>query len=116
MNEYQKQWWDKNRYRLKQYRKTADLKKKYGITLEKYNEMLVEQSAVCYICRQPETQLDHRTKLPYSLSVDHCHKTGDVRRLLCNRCNRTLGMVDDNSDLLEKMIMYINEFKLKERK
>lgn len=112
MTEYQKQWLLKNKDRLKVYRKAADLKKKYGISLQKYNEMLVEQKGVCYICKNPETQLDHRTSLPYNLSVDHCHSSGNVRRLLCNRCNRTLGMVDDNIDLLEKMIMYVNEFKV----
>lgn len=110
MTEYQRQWWVKNQHRLKQYRKAADLKKKYGISLEEYNNKLVEQQGTCAICKQPETQLDHRTGMPYNLAVDHCHKTGKVRQLLCSRCNRTLGMVNDDTELLSKMISYIQAF------
>ncbi len=106
--EYHKLWFTKNKDRLKKYRKAADLKKNYGISLEKYNEMLVAQGALCFICKQPETQVHPKSGLPYQLSVDHCHTTNKIRSLLCNNCNRTLGMVNDNVELLQKMIDYVN--------
>lgn len=106
--EYHKLWFTKNKDRLKKYRKAADLKKNYGISLEKYNEMLVAQGALCFICKQPETQVHPKSGLPYQLSVDHCHTTNKIRSFLCNNCNRTLGMVNDNVELLQKMIDYVN--------
>lgn len=107
--EYMKKWWADNKERQQKYRKTADLKRSYGISLEQFNEMLVSQSALCAICHKPETQVHPKSGLPYQLSVDHCHKTGNTRELLCNRCNRTLGMVNDNADLLKRMIEYVQK-------
>lgn len=91
--QYSKDWFAKNKHRLKKYRKAADLQKNYGLRLEDFNTMLVNQSALCAICKQPETQVHPKSGLPYSLSVDHCHKT--------------VGAVDDDYTLLEKMIVYI---------
>lgn len=107
--EYMKRWWADNKERQQKYRKAADLKKSYGISLEQFNEMLVSQSALCAICHKPETQIHHKSGLPYQLAVDHCHKTNAVRQLLCSRCNRTLGMVNDDVELLEKMIEYVKK-------
>lgn len=107
---YMREWLNKNQHRLKEYRKRADLKKSYNITLEQFNEMLVEQGGTCYICHQPETQVHPKSGLPYQLSVDHNHETGQVRRLLCNRCNKGLGMFEDSIELLDKLKMYLKEF------
>ena len=81
------------------------LKKKYGITPEKYDEMLSEQDYKCYICHTHEDKLDR------SLAVDHCHKTGKVRGLLCGNCNRFLGQIDDNIDTAERLLEYLNKHK-----
>jgi len=51
--------------------------------------MLVQQKSVCYICKQPETVRVNGKLRP--LCVDHDHKTGAVRKLLCNACNTALG-------------------------
>lgn len=109
MNAYQRNWLKKNQHRLQKYRKNADLKKKYGIDLTEYNRLLVEQKGVCAICAEPETQCNPKSGLPYNLAVDHCHATNKVRQLLCSNCNRTLGMVNDNVDLLLKMISYVEK-------
>ena len=106
---YVKPWQAKNQDRLKRYRKDADLYKKYGIRLDDYNKLLVEQSALCAVCNQPETQVHPKSGLPYQLSVDHCHKTGKVRELLCNNCNRVLGAVNDNVELLGKLQEYLKK-------
>lgn len=107
---YHKAWRTSNRDKLKKYRKNADLKKDYGISLDTYNAMLLEQAGLCAICNEPETQECYRTGVTYNLAVDHCHASGNVRQLLCSRCNRTLGMVNDDTKLLKNMIAYLEKF------
>jgi hypothetical protein len=94
----------RNRYDLDRQR-TYLLKKKYGITPEKYDEMLSEQDYKCYICHTHEDKLDR------SLAVDHCHKTGKVRGLLCGNCNRFLGQIDDDINTAERLLEYLNKYK-----
>lgn len=77
------------------------LKKQYGLTLETYNIMLKAQNEVCAICGEKETVSNR------SLSVDHCHKTGKVRQLLCGNCNHALGKFKDSPELLEKARDYL---------
>jgi len=108
---YHKAWREANKDKLKSYRKNADLKKEYGISLDTYNEMLLDQEGLCAICKEPETQECYRTGVTYNLAVDHCHTSGKIRKLLCSRCNRTLGMVNDNISLLENMIAYLEKYK-----
>lgn len=75
------------------------LRVRYGITLQEYRELLEKQNGVCAICgRGPGKR---------SLHVDHCHKTGKVRALLCNGCNTTLGKVGDDTTVLEGLIRYL---------
>ena len=83
------------------------LMKEFGITVEQYDAMLAEQNGVCAVCKQPESLIHHLTQKPSPLSIDHCHSSGKVRQLLCNRCNTTLGKVADNPDLLEKLAAYL---------
>lgn len=83
--------------------KNNDLKRMYGITLEEHNKMFDEQNGACYLCHKPG---DGRWK---KLCVDHDHKTGKVRKLLCRSCNTALGQVGDNIDLLERMVTYLKE-------
>lgn len=63
------------------------LKHRYNMTLEEYEEMLVEQNGVCAICKL-ECESGQR------LSIDHNHQTGEVRALLCKKCNRHVGQVE----------------------
>lgn len=78
------------------------LRHRYGITLKTYNKMLKKQNGVCWICgRPPKTR---------KLSVDHSHKTGKVRGLLCMHCNRGLSWYKDKPELLRKAADYLEEF------
>lgn len=77
------------------------LKAKYGITVEDYEQMLEEQQGVCAICRCAPSGRFRR------LSVDHDHKTGKVRGLLCDPCNRILGMVQDRVEHLDSFVAYL---------
>lgn len=74
--------------------------RKYGITIEQFAEMSTAQGDLCVICRQPP-------KGKTRLSVDHCHKTGKIRGLLCDTCNVGLGMFQDDPDLLTAAITYL---------
>lgn len=79
------------------------IQKVYGITIEAYNLLLEWQGGVCYICRKPS-----RVR---RLAVDHDHKTGKVRGLLCRRCNREiLGyFANDQVDVFQRAIDYLTE-------
>jgi hypothetical protein len=82
------------------------LRSKYGITADRYYEILREQDGLCAICRKPpEGGPKRRSKL----HVDHCHKTGRVRGLLCFRCNSTLGQVEESFDVLAAMVHYLED-------
>jgi len=82
-----------------------DLKRNYGITLKEHQEMYDNQNGVCAICKKSG---DGKWK---KLCVDHDHKTGKVRQLLCRRCNMILGQAYDDSGLLADMITYLNRHK-----
>jgi len=88
--------------------KSIDLKKRFGISLEEYQEMLEKQNYVCATCNRPERSIDHRTKQVRSLAVDHCHTTGKIRGLLCSDCNTALGLLKDNTETMKNMISYLN--------
>ena len=74
--------------KLKYRRK--NLKNSYGLTLEQYDKMVEDQGEVCAICGEINVS-GHR------LLVDHDHKTGKVRGLLCYRCNFGMGFIDDEN-------------------
>lgn len=70
--------------------------KKYGLTVEGYNEMLSKQNGVCAICGREEYVKRKGVVIP--LSVDHNHKTGKIRGLLCYDCNHGLGKFRDSPE------------------
>jgi len=80
------------------------LKRNYGITLNEYNQMLVEQGHRCKTCGTTEPGGKHG-----KFMVDHSHNTGEIRGLLCKSCNIALGEVGDNINTLQKMIEYLQE-------
>jgi dCMP deaminase len=72
----------------------------YGITPEKYEAMFKAQGGVCAICKQPPPPGKR-------LAVDHDHKTGKVRGLLCILCNSTLGYFKDNITSVRAAVSYL---------
>lgn len=82
------------------------LRRRYNITEQEYNEMVEEQSNLCAICGQPEK---NGYKGRTDLCVDHNHSTGKVRGLLCNHCNRGIGLLGENTSTLENAINYLRE-------
>lgn len=78
--------------------------KKYNLDAKGYEELLRKQGGVCAICKGHETK-----STSYFLSVDHCHVTQKVRGLLCNNCNRGLGMLGDTKEDLRRAYEYLKE-------
>ncbi len=106
----------KNRYKNRNLQKTKkryrkkDLKKKFGITIGKYDEMFENQNGVCAICNKPETAI--RQGLPANLAIDHDHQTGQIRGLLCARCNTMIGLAKENITTLTHAISYLIQAKM----
>lgn len=71
-------------------------KTKYGLNKEQYQAMLEEQHGICALCPQPATV------------VDHDHKTGRVRGLLCRRCNLFLGYIEGTPELYARALIYLD--------
>jgi hypothetical protein len=92
-------------YRVRNVEKTRksnserQLKKNYGITFDEYDKMLERQGGVCATCGKPPNGR--------RLHVDHDHRTGKIRGLLCHGCNVALGSVDDNPSILQRLIEYL---------
>lgn len=82
--------------------KNFDLIKLYGITLDQFNQIKQEQGNRCKICNTDEPKGRHNC-----FHVDHCHSTGKVRGLLCNKCNVGLGSFKDDPEILKIAAEYL---------
>jgi Autographiviridae endonuclease VII len=93
-------WAARNRdKRLRKLRETH-LRNKFGLTVEEYDEILEAQDGVCALCDSLPTP-------GISLHVDHDHGTGEIRGLLCVRCNNALGLFREDPDLLKRAVRYV---------
>ena len=110
-----RRWQAENRERVRQWQKLYSesgkksensrryhLKKKYGLTQERYEEMLARQGGGCAICGRPPRE-------DISLHVDHDHETGAVRGLTCFRCNNALGDFNDDPGVLRNALAYLDD-------
>ena len=79
----------------------------FRITHADYEEMLEKQDYRCAICKSNNTK-SNRTK---RFAVDHDHETGQVRGLLCNNCNRGIGLLEDSITYLENATNYLKQWK-----
>ena len=86
---------------MKERQRELTLKRVYGITIDDYNDMFIEQGGSCAICGT------HQKEFKFCLSVDHCHSTGKIRGLLCHRCNGGLGNFNDNPEILQNALKYL---------
>lgn len=91
---------------VKEDDKKHKLFKKYGLRNSEYFELFWKQSGTCAICREKEIVINTNTKEPVALSVDHCHNTGKIRGLLCQRCNIGIGNLKHDPQLLRIAALY----------
>ena len=99
---YQRKYAQSHKEEIKKYKRKNKLKKKYGLSITEFDNMLLAQDNKCLICGQ---SLDlQNTK---NVHVDHNHKTGIVRGILCSNCNKALGFFRDNPEYLRNAIKYL---------
>lgn len=89
---------------------------KFGLSIEKYRQMFIDQNDLCAICSQPETRIfkprDKTKEMKVmKLCVDHNHATGKVRKLLCHDCNTMIGKAKEDIQILESAINYLKKHK-----
>lgn len=98
-NNYVAMWRAKNPERQHK----TEIKRRYALSIEKYNEMLIAQNCQCKICKKQHDPSEKRGRL----YVDHCHESGEIRGLLCGACNKGLGCFGDDIDRLYSAISYL---------
>lgn len=112
VKERHQKWHKANRERMREWahnyhvthptnNRAKRLKHEYGISLKDYDDLLTAQGGVCAICGG-----DNNGK---NLHVDHDHKTGIVRGLLCNGCNSGIGNMKDDVNIVRKAVQYLEE-------
>ena len=94
-NAFQREKWNDPAW--KDYFRDKGLQRRFGITVEDFDEMARQQGFACAICQS----------VPDVLCVDHCHKTNRVRQLLCRNCNLALGYAKDDPETLRAMAEYL---------
>jgi len=85
---------------IKRRQKIKDLRGRYNLSIDRYEEMMLEQNGCCGICNKEK-----------KLVVDHCHNTKKVRMLLCSTCNIKVGILEDDPAEYKMLIEYIERFK-----
>lgn len=121
---YRKEWKAKNKDRIKawpsnnkEYKsktmrvyykeesRQRHLIRKYGLTVDRYNQMFIKQEGKCVVCKR------HQSEFKTSLAVDHCHKTNKIRGLLCQPCNVSIGLFRDDPEILLNAAAYLEDHK-----
>lgn len=103
MRQVKRNWVAKNKDYVKQLKKNNALLKLYGITLDEYKLRVQSQQGLCKICKSSNSK---RATMP-DLVVDHDHKTGKIRGLLCSPCNVAIGMLGDSEERLLNVLEYL---------
>lgn len=83
------------------YQRELRLAKLYNITAVEYDKLLAFQDGACWICQHPPKRV--------RLAVDHDHKTGLIRGLLCAWCNRAIGQFRDNTERVRRVLQYFED-------
>lgn len=84
----------------------SHMRRTYGLASEQHAAMFLLQQGVCAICRDPDRSMP-TGKPGGGLVVDHNHETGEVRGLLCSRCNAAIGMLADDEGSLRRAYYYL---------
>ena len=105
--EQAREWRKRNPSKQREYAEKRGrwwIESRYGIDEAEWKRMFDAQCGRCAICDSKDPKGNHGV-----FHVDHCHETGKVRGLLCDTCNRGLGMFYDNINTLKGAIEYLEE-------
>ena len=100
----QNAYYQANKDEILKYKRNYHFMKKYGITVEQFDDLRIKQNFCCALCGRHEVETPRKC-----LCVDHNHDTGKVRELLCETCNQALGLFYDNPEVLEKAAKYLRK-------
>ena len=95
-----KEYYNKHKEEFKKYH----LKNRYSLSISKFNNLLLAQNMKCAICKEP---LDLQN--PHNVNIDHDHKTGKIRGILCNKCNVAIGLLRDNPEYAYSAFIYLKK-------
>lgn len=95
-------WRRENLERVRRTDFAKHVRRKYGISIEQYDRFVAAQANRCAICGSRQSRGFER------LCVDHCHDTGQIRGLLCHRCNTGIGLFVSDYSLLEAAAHYLD--------
>jgi hypothetical protein len=115
-----REWQRANEHKIRAYRKTyvakrglpycrrkrfdAALLRKYGLSRDAYDAILLDSCGRCEICGEADSGARP------GLSLDHCHTSGTPRGLLCTRCNSTIGYARDSREILASALAYLSKY------
>lgn len=105
-NEVQRKRWNNL---TQSERRSLWLKRKYNLSYVEYEELYHLQNGKCKIC-SIEISIKAKDNGHETACVDHCHSTNTIRGLLCNHCNRALGLLKENPSVIENLLNYIRSF------
>ena len=91
----------KEKYDSGERKRCANLRSRYGVTAQEFEQILESQNGNCAICQKKYQKGNNRFHL------DHCHHTGAVRGILCHDCNTSLGKFRDSIPVLKRAINYL---------
>lgn len=84
----------------------SNFKTRYGLSLSDFETLSALQNNLCHTCNLPETRTDKNGNTR-RLNLDHHHKSGRIRKLLCSNCNTALGLAKESPALLRKLADYL---------
>jgi len=100
-----KKWSLDNPVRSRESARNRSIKHAYGITPDDYNKLLMAQDNKCAVCGT-DIQTYNMGHIKH-FAVDHDHTTGKIRGLLCHNCNRSIGLLKEDPEVLRKAANYI---------
>ncbi len=109
-NAARRKWRTRNATRAKRSARERQLRYKYQLTTDAYNDLLKSQDNKCAICLCEQNSSAYGVNISEHFAIDHDHRTGKVRGLLCNTCNRALGMFKDDVGTVSRALNYLSNY------
>jgi hypothetical protein len=103
--EKHREWARGYRERTRAERREGDFRTTYGISRSEADRLIAAQGGLCAACGYPPRDGGHCARL----HVDHCHETGRVRGMLCNRCNTALGLMFEDPKAIQGLLQYLED-------